>query len=218
MCATSAKEVESHLLSFGSRVPNELPMSWHGEIRAVDRQHAKRTIELLDELQVSLFGVQSHPLHVALVSDAVAGTIDARVALEGVSVRGVVLAAPTRYWRLALLKHWRVASACMRARFRHAGQTRATEPALPPSSSRTWDHPGDAWRIIFIGTARAARGQGVARRLYGDIMSRRSLVARVARDNVASLRLHESLGWQLYPDGDVVLAVHESVDATAGRC
>jgi len=193
-------------------------MSWHGKIRRVDRQHAERTIELLDELKVSLFGVQSHPLHVALVSDAVAGTIDARVALEGVSMRGVVLAAPSRYWRLALLKHWRVASACLRARFRHAGRKRATEPSLPSSPPRTWDHPGDAWRIIFVGTTPAARGQGVARQLYGDIMSDRSLVARIARDNVASLRLHESLGWQLYPDGDVVLAVHESVGATAGRC
>src|SRR5215468_11472736 len=100
------------------------------EVRRVDRQCAERTSALLDELQVSLFGVQSRPLHVALVSDAIAGAIDARVALEGVSVRGVVLAAPTRYWRLALLKHWRVASASLRARFRHAGQTRATEPAL----------------------------------------------------------------------------------------
>jgi GNAT superfamily N-acetyltransferase len=184
------------------------------EIRRVDRQYADRTIALLDELQVSLFGVQSHPLHVALASDAIAGTIDARVALEDASVRGVVLAAPSRYWRLALLKHWRVASACLRARLRHAG-TRPTSEApgesapVPSSPPRTWDRPGGAWRIIFIGTTRAARGQGVASRLYGDIMSNRSLVARIARDNVASLRLHESLGWQLYPDGDVVLAVHQ---------
>jgi len=183
------------------------------EIRRVDRKHAEATIALLDELKVSLFGVQSHPLHLALVSDAMAGTIDARVAVDGVSVRGVVLSAPSRYWRLALLKHWRVASACLRARFRDASERRpagvSDQPGprpLPPP--RTWDHPGDAWRIIFIGTAGAARGQGVARRLYGDIMSERSLVARVARDNAASLRLHESLGWQLYPDGDVVLAVH----------
>jgi hypothetical protein len=191
------------------------------EIRRVDRQNAEPTIALLDELQVSLFGVQSHPLHVALVSDAIVGTIDARVALEGVSVRGVVLAAPSRYWRLALLKHWRVASACLRVRLRDAGKRPTAEtpgesvptPASPP---RTWDRPGGAWRIIFVGTARLARGQGVAHRLYGDIMSDRSLVARIARDNLASLRLHESLGWQLYPDGDVVLAVHEH-DVHASR-
>ena len=183
------------------------------EVRRVDRQYAERTIALLDELQVSLFGVQSRPLHRALVSDAIAGAIDARVALKGVSTRGIVLAAPSRYWRLALLQHWRVALECVRARVRNTGtrRTPVSQPAgVPPSSSppRTWDCPGGAWRIIFIGTSRAARGQGVARQLYGDIMGDRSLVARIARDNVASLRLHESLGWQLYPDGDVVLAVH----------
>ena len=192
------------------------------EIRRVDRQYAERTIALLDELQVSLFGVQSHPLHVALASDAIAGTIDARVALEGVSVRGVVLAAPSRYWRLALLKHWRVASACLCARFRDAdkrptAEARGESVPVPSSPPRTWDRPGGAWRVIFIGTARAARGQGVAHRLYGDIMSDRSLVARIARDNVASLRLHESLGWQLYPDGDVVLAVHLRDDYATRR-
>ena len=53
------------------------------EIRRLERQYAEGTIALLDELQVSLFGVQSHPLHVALARDAIAGTIDARLALEG---------------------------------------------------------------------------------------------------------------------------------------
>jgi len=183
------------------------------EVRRVDRQCAERTSALLDELQVSLFGVQSRPLHVALVSDAIAGAIDARVALEGVSVRGVVLAAPSRYWRLALLKHWRVALQCLRSRVCDAGKRRhpdlKTDGSPPPASPpRTWDYPGGAWRIIFIGTSSAARGRGVARQLYSEIMSDRSLVARIARDNVASLRLHESLGWQLYPDGEVVLAVH----------
>jgi len=179
----------------------------------VDRQCADGTIALLDELQVSLFGVQSRRLHQAIVSDAIAGTIDARVALEAVSVRGVVLAAPSRYWRRALLQHWRVAVECLRARVHDAGQRRklvskSVGSPVPASPPRTWDQPGDAWRIIFIGTSGAARGRGVARQLYGAMMSDRSLVARIARDNVASLRLHESLGWQLYPDGDVVLAVH----------
>jgi len=44
--------------------------------------------------------------------------------------------------------------------------------------------------------------------LYRGVMADRSLVARIARDNEASLRLHASLGWRLYDDGDVVLAVH----------
>jgi hypothetical protein len=40
-------------------------------------------------------------------------------------------------------------------------------------------------------------------------MRDRSLVARIAADNHVSLRLHRAVGWRLYPDGGVVLAVHE---------
>jgi len=49
----------------------------------------------------------------------------------------------------------------------------------------------------------------VAADLYRALMRDRSLVARVAPANHASIRLHRSVGWRLYPDGDVVLAVHE---------
>jgi ribosomal protein S18 acetylase RimI-like enzyme len=82
--------------------------------------------------------------------------------------------------------------------------------ACAPASRalRTWDRPGDAWRIIFIGTAAEARGRNVASALYRNLMADRSLVARIALDNVASIRLHQSAGWSLYRDGGVVLAVH----------
>jgi len=40
-------------------------------------------------------------------------------------------------------------------------------------------------------------------------MAERSLVARIAKDNTPSIRLHRSLGWRLYADGPVVLAVYE---------
>jgi hypothetical protein len=73
---------------------------------------------------------------------------------------------------------------------------------------RTWTHPGDAWRIIVVGTAAEARGLGVAAALYRAVMRDRSLVARIAADNEPSIRLHRSVGWHLYRDGDVVLAVH----------
>jgi hypothetical protein len=39
-------------------------------------------------------------------------------------------------------------------------------------------------------------------------MRDRSLVARIAADNKPSIRLHRSVGWRLYRDGEVVLAVH----------
>lgn len=191
--------------------------------------HVRDVVELLDDLRVSLFGVSSRRLHVVLARDAAAGIIDGRVAVDGGRVKGVVLAAPARYWRSALLRHWRLAIECVGARLsRRAIRDAAAAPALrsigpaatdagtrrrPQRSgvgghASTWTNPGDAWRIIIVGTAASARGAGVGGAMYRRLMAERSLVARIAPDNTPSIRLHESLGWQIFPDGDVLLAVH----------
>jgi ribosomal protein S18 acetylase RimI-like enzyme len=190
------------------------------QIQRLDRAHAAQTVALLGALRVSLFGVCSRRLHVALVGDALRNTIDCRIAVEGTDVQGVVLAAPRSYWRSALLKHWVLASQCIAARLARresAGVHRVPLDPIDMSTAgvpaRSWKAPGDAWRIIFVGTAESARGQGVAAQLYRSLMADRSLVAHVALDNAPSIRLHRSLAWRLYRDGDVALAVHLRDDA-----
>jgi len=191
-------------------------------IRRIERADAAQTIALLDTLRVSLFGVHSRRLHAALVADAITRDIDGRVAVSGDEVSGIVLAAPRRYWTTAPLRHWDVGIDCVRARFFAGDATHPPRPSPPTPSTvadrvgydpgsprRTWRDHGDAWRIIIVGTAPAARGRGIAADLYRSVMRDRTLVARIAADNHASIRLHRSVGWQLYPDGDVVLAVHE---------
>jgi hypothetical protein len=203
-------------------------------IQPLDSQHAHQTAALFDELRVSLFGVQSARLYAMLTADALQQRIDCRIATAGDQVCGAVIAAPRSYWLSTLVRHAGLAFACVRARLLappSPGETdsrgRADEPqrlagnrqagsadgavhgrfdtAPPP---RTWADPGDAWRIIFVGTAPEARGLGVAAALYRALMRDRSLIARIAADNEVSIRLHRSVGWRLYPDGDVVLAVH----------
>ena len=185
-------------------------------VRPVGPADAAATVALLNTLRVSLFGVQSARLYHALVGDAVAQRIDCRIALGAHDLYGVVLAAPRGYWRSALLQHPALAVECLRARLaasKHAdASTHADESPIEfdaGNPQRTWADPGNAWRIVFVGTAPAARGRGVAADLYRAMMRDRSLVARIAADNQASIRLHRSVGWRLYPDGDVVLAVHE---------
>ena len=191
-------------------------------VQRLEPTQASQTVALLEALRVSLFGIQSRRLHDMLVGDAVARRIDCRIALASDGVCGVVLAAPRSYWTSALLTHWSVAFDCVRARLsarrhpRAPGSSPAIAHAAAPSVGddagpppRTWANPGDAWRIIVVGTAPAARGRGVAADLYRAMMRDRSLVARIAADNHASIRLHRSVGWRLYPDGEVVLAVHE---------
>jgi len=129
-----------------------------------------------------------------------------------------VLTAPAAYWWQAMLRHWLLAFDVVAARLttHHAAAVFGRHPPTPDQirfetapPSRTWQRPRDASRVIFVGTAPAARGRGVGGELYRNVMRDRPLVARIARDNIASLRLHESLGWRLYPDGNVVLAVCE---------
>ena len=191
-------------------------------VRPVRPVDAAATVTLLDRLRVSLFGIHTPRLHHALVADGVAHRIDCRVAVDANDLRGVVLAAPRAYWKSALLQHPLLAVECLRARLikpaSAAESTKFVEPAAVTFDAgdprRTWTDPGDAWRIIFVGTAPSARGRGVVADLYKAVMRDRSLVARIATDNHASLRLHRSVGWRLYPDGDVVLAVHERVTTT----
>jgi GNAT superfamily N-acetyltransferase len=198
-------------------------------IEPLQRTHERDAIALLAALRVSLFGVATPRLHAALARDAASGAIDGRVALNGTEVCGLVLAAPSSYWRSALLTHWPLALECAAARLtRHNGVTTPVAPRRAPLlrvrglPSRTWAEPREAWRIIIVATAEHARGQGVAAQLYRHLMADRSLVARIAVDNTASIRLHESLGWRIYPDGPVLLAVHDrdalgySADAATG--
>ena len=191
-------------------------------IESLGEAHRQSAVALLGQLRVSLFGVDSNRLYAALVGDALTNRIDCRVATLAGELCGMVIAAPRSYWRSAPLRHAGVAVDCLRARVASARQSfgAATsslgstptsvrdvelESGLPP---RTWSNPCDAWRIIVVGTAPEARGLGVAATLYRSVMRDRSLVARIAPDNTASIRLHRSVGWRLYADDGVVLAVH----------
>lgn len=188
-------------------------------VQRMTRTHAVATRRLMEELGISLFGIHSSSLHSGLIEDSLHGTIDCRIEQEDGAVRGLVVTAPASYWHRAPLRHPSIALDCIRARI---AKTMERPPAPMPgtraefgiefeteSPNRTWSSPGEAWRVIFIGTARAARGQGIGGRLYESVMADRPLVARVAADNLASLGLHRALGWRLYRDGRVVLAVHD---------
>ena len=184
-------------------------------IERVSQKYAAQTVTLLEDLHVSLLGISSRHLLTCVVTDAVRAAIDCRLAADQGEVQGVVLAAPASYWLSLPARHWGIAVASVRARF---ASHPASLPAVVPSETlalmqagvppRTWRDPGDAWRIIFVGTAARARGKGIAAQLYQSMMTDRSLVARIALDNTASIRLHHSLGWRLYRDDRVALAVH----------
>jgi ribosomal protein S18 acetylase RimI-like enzyme len=162
--------------------------------------------------------------------------IDCRVAVEDGDVIGIILTAPASYWWQAPLRHPLMAIECAYARFvrqrrrrrrsngvKQAGATPPPPPCQfqegPPP--RTWAEPAGAWRIMFMGIAPTARRRGVGGRLSSAVAADRPIVAHISCDNVASIRLHASLGWSFYRNGDVALVTNaapvQSTAAAAGR-
>jgi ribosomal protein S18 acetylase RimI-like enzyme len=148
----------------------------------------------------------------------------------------------TAFWRGALLRRPGVLLRVLATRLRARRARRAApagggppdalpsapdgalEPGTFPDSSlagHRWEDPdGDhGARIVFVGVRPAFRGGGIGEALYRaffDAAAARGatlVLARIARDNHASIRLHRAAGWSLYRDADGVLAVRALDDA-----
>jgi ribosomal protein S18 acetylase RimI-like enzyme len=187
-------------------------------------------VRMLGELRVSVSGLVSPALHRALADAGAAGDphVVALVATVGGEPAGFVVAtrdAPA-FWRRALLRRpatlARVVATRLLARLprparAHAAPTPSEADALPDArlAPRRWTDPDDASaaRIVFVGVRPAFRGRGVGESLYRaffDAAAARGaalVLARIARDNQPSIRLHRAAGWDLYRDSDGVLAV-----------
>ena len=131
---------------------------------------------------------------------------------------GIVLAEVNRKWlwrrphlliRMATVRFLRL----LRSR---TADTVKQAPVLPSFVLRqipplSWD---DLFpKVLFISVDTNWRGRGIARELYlrmfeeVRMIGQSYILARISRDNTSSLHLHRATGWDLYEDGDVVLAV-----------
>jgi ribosomal protein S18 acetylase RimI-like enzyme len=144
-----------------------------------------------------------------------------------------------RYWRSALLRRppllARVVTTRLAARLarrpahasvsdRSAARDRERPDALPPIAPAAeaplrWDDPApDLAKIGFIGVLPEFRRRGVGEALYAALLDAarargaRAVLARIASDNIASLRLHHAAGWRLFRDDLGVFAVYHLAD------
>src|SRR3954463_14088116 len=85
-------------------------------IERVSQKYATRTVTLLEDLHVSLFGISSQRLLTIIVNDGIRAAIDCRIACDQGEAKGVVIAAPASYWRSLPATHWDIAMASLRAR------------------------------------------------------------------------------------------------------
>jgi ribosomal protein S18 acetylase RimI-like enzyme len=189
---------------------------------------------MLGELNVSVSGLVSPLMHRALAQAGARGEpgVIALVATVGGEPAGFVVATRDsgRFWPRLLLRHPTLAIRVLLSRRRQRGAASPTGAAAGGATAEDADptlrfpqasHAAHAWaddgpsivKIIFIGVRPAFRQRGVGdllyRRLFEEAAMRgaHAVLARIARDNAASIRLHEAAGWQLYRDSTGILAV-----------
>jgi ribosomal protein S18 acetylase RimI-like enzyme len=93
---------------------------------------------------------------------------------------------------------------------------RAAVPLAPADAAplRWGDDGPDVAKIGFIGVLPEFRRRGVGEALYAALFDEarargaRAVLARIAHDNVASLRLHHAAGWRLFADAQGPFAVY----------
>jgi GNAT superfamily N-acetyltransferase len=175
----------------------------------LERRHHSAAIGLMDELRISVGGLMDKALYRAMCSSSEVCCVTARA---GEDLAGIALVEFNRrwLWRRPLLVA-RMVMSRLRSKNAARGESAAPPLALPKNPPIHWSDR--APRVLFIGVAPSWRGKGVGKSLYEamfDEIRRRShkyLLARIAPDNTASLRLHEETGWALYEDDGVVFAV-----------
>lgn len=182
-----------------------------------DHAHA---IDLMYRLRISVGGLIDRKLYSAICNSS--REICCIVARKDQDLAGIALVELSRDWirRRPLLA---VRMAIAKYRLRAASLSSATKPAhqaappavFPPSQNAPVRWADRAPRVLFIGVDPAFRGQGAGKLLYHAIFDeiRKQdnawLLARIATDNLASIRLHQETGWMLYEGDAVVFAVKD---------
>jgi ribosomal protein S18 acetylase RimI-like enzyme len=185
-----------------------------GACRALRPADVPQLLTLLRQVRPSIAGVASEPMYRALLREALrGGDLFCVVASDRDKVLGYVLAARNwqRFKRNFLLRHPLLA-------LRILGQRLFTQRRQSPQPSSlatvAVDRTGPQWeqssptiaKVLHIGVDPDARGGGVGKALYLFLASYleprgiQRIDACVEADNLASLRLHERVGWTVRKD------------------
>ena len=174
----------------------------------------------MDQLQISVGCLVDRRVYTAICRSN--NEICCVVARNEHGLAGLVLVELNRNWirrrpllaaRMALARY-RVKRTASQPENTSSHHSRSSVP-YPPAATAPLQWADGAPRVLFIGVDRAWRGQGLGKLLYKamfeEIHKRGHswLLARIATDNSASIRLHQETGWVLYEDSGVVFAVRD---------
>jgi ribosomal protein S18 acetylase RimI-like enzyme len=185
-------------------------------LRLLQPEDHAQAIDLMDQLRISVGGLLDRKLYSAICNSS--REICCVVARKEQELAGIALVELSRNWiRRRPLLAVRMAIAKYRLRATSVSSAEPAHPAppanvFPPAQNAPVRWADGAPRVLFIGVDPAFRGQGAGKLLYHAMFEeiRRQgkdwLLARIATDNLASIRLHQETGWMLYEDDAVVLA------------
>lgn len=212
--------------------------------RALESHDVPRAVDAMLEAGANLGGLSSRGALAALCREAVRPAarlpVLVVVAVEDGEVAGYVASVTewNRFWRGFLLRHpglaaeltWRRARRTLRRRRRvgvkaaaamHDVEAARAVDAYERDDTRSWrDRAPDIAKMLHIGVRPAWRGRGVSRQLYAELLPRlrRMNIRRVdgcpGAANVATLRLHQQLGWRITRTADGLLATLDLTAAT----
>jgi ribosomal protein S18 acetylase RimI-like enzyme len=185
-------------------------------------------VDLQSALHVAFAGIESRRLYHAICRDALreGGRAVCLVCeIDGIAAGFVVaFVHATAYWKEFCVRRPALALRILASRLWRkrdhtgaAGTAASPVPALvdPGPAPASWAESTDRIaKIQFIGVAPLFRGRGIASELYRRLaihLGARGLTridARIATDNIASIKLHHNAGWKLYLDSDGIFAIY----------
>lgn len=185
----------------------------------IDESKVEACVGILRALGISIAGVRETVLFRALCRDGLrAYPLVCVLATSGDFPAGIVLAIVDYavYWKRFAVRHpliglrilsRRALNLASARRKRVSGQDPAPTVDNAEKCFASWSESNrHIAKILFIGVLPAFQRQGIGRELYKSLLSFLKQIgvqrvdARIAPDNLPSIRLHQELGWSVFRD------------------
>jgi hypothetical protein len=177
-------------------------------VRRIQAGDVEAVAVAMSRLNASFGGLHGLGLWRTIAEDSVEHRLTGVVAHIDGECAGAAFSGRPAYGKEMLLRYPGLLFRFVLSRFQHHATRKAPggvyEGELTEPAPVTWQAPGEAERAIFVGVLPKFREIGIAAALCDERrhVAGKPILARIAVDNVASIRLHTRRGWKVWLDGD----------------
>ncbi len=197
-------------------------------------------VSFLSSASLSIGGAVNPRLYDALYRDGLTNRrLTTVIAVHGTELAGIVtsIVQPSDYWKRFLIRRpfflfevlqRRIGQSIYARRSVYANavlQPLPDAPSIVGTSSYSWSQSDKhIAKVLFIGVAPKFRRKHLARDLYMRLFENLTLQgmfridARIEKDNLGSIKLHHSVGYELYREGAHILAVRCLIPNVLSDC